>query len=79
LSVGDLSIANYIFITDNEFYAEVMRRLKKEGYKIILVQSEMIVAELIEIADVIWSFHNFVRGLPPFFIKVVNMITSEVN
>ncbi|KAK2350196.1 putative endonuclease or glycosyl hydrolase [Trifolium repens] len=69
LSVGDLSIANYIFITDNEFYAEVMRRLKKEGHKIILVQSEMIVAELIEIADVIWSFHNFVRGLPPFFIK----------
>jgi hypothetical protein len=56
-----------------------MRRLKKEGHKIILVQSEMIVAELIEIADVIWSFHNFVRGLPPFFIKVVNMITSEVN
>ncbi|WJX20479.1 hypothetical protein P8452_10030 [Trifolium repens] len=51
LSVGDLSIANYIFITDNEFYAEVMRRLKKEGHKIILVQSEMIVAELIEIAD----------------------------
>lgn len=68
-SADHLPPANYIFITGDSFYSGVMNNLKSYGHKIFLVQSENTVPQLTEIADVVWSFSDFFRGLPPFYEK----------